>query len=180
MTGQTAVCVAPRPDGAWEPVSLEELAARLIDHRHVPVPVDRRLRVGAVIGLAVVAVFGAVVRLGGQATPARRPGVFLFGWRPLRAMLWGQPHATVMFWLAAAVSATGAVAAAISLGFRRVRPSLLPAVFALVVLGVLAGAPLLVAAFIVLANVATWLAIGVLCVALGAALLLMLLLAASG
>lgn len=164
----TAITISPgeTDEPPWVPVSLADLVERMVDHHRIPVPVDRRLRVGAVAGLASVGVLTVVVGAGSVLRKGARPSVLLFGWQVLRGVLWGQPQASVLLWTGALTFSAGVIGAATTRGFARVRPSLLLAVFALVLLGCAAAVPLVVAGMILLANIATWVALGVLCAAL--------------
>jgi len=163
MESTTAVSSAEPGGAAWAPVSLADLVGRLVDHHRIPVPVDRRLRGGALAGLLSVGVLTVVVGAGSGLANDGRPGVFLFGWQVLRVVLWGQPQTSVLLGAGIAAVTLGALGAVVTGGFGHVRPSLLGAVFALVLLGCAAAVPLLVAGMVLVANLAAWAAFGVLC-----------------
>jgi hypothetical protein len=169
--GSTGLVGFENANVVWEPVSLSELATSTIDHRKIPVPVDRRLRIGAFAGLALTAAFTTVVGGGSGLGHQNQAGVLLFGWPELRWLLWGQPHASVLFWLGVTLASIAVLFAAATRGFARVPPLLLWGIFALVILGCASFVPLLAVAAILLANLAIWLALGILCVALGVVVL---------
>lgn len=152
--------------GAWNPTNLSELTSRLIDHSRIPIPVDTRLRIGAACGLGLVAVLTSVVGLGRDLSSVSRPGIFLFGWPFVRWLLWDGLHASVAFVVGLIVLVIALPALVISRGFSRIRPAALLPLFLLVPLGSFAGIPLLIAVFVVLLNLATWAALGVLIVVL--------------
>lgn len=166
--------------GDLQATALSELVATAVDHRLLAVPVDRRLRAGALIGLALVVaatvLIGVCQRL---QLAAHRPGYFLIGWPWLRWMLEGAGHGDAVLAVGMSVAATGVLAAMASMGFSRAPWWGHVAMFLLVPLGVVASIPMVFAALVTLFNLALWILIGVLAV-MAAALALYAVFTAAG
>lgn len=149
--------------GDFQATALSELVATAVDHCRLAVPVDRRLRAGALIGLALVVastvLVGACQRL---QLAAHRPGYFLIGWPWLRWMLDGAGHGGAVLAVGVSLAVAGIVAAMASMGFSRAPWWGHVAMFLLVPMGMVASIPLVFAALVTLFNLALWIMIGVL------------------
>lgn len=150
-------------DGSAMTTGLRHLVERAVVHEDVPVPIDPRLRMGAWIGTGLLAAYASFLWFGWAWFSPARGGTGIPGASAVVDLClgfggWGP----VVFRATIAVLVGTAALAAATGGFVRARLPGHWCVYAIHVLGFLAGLPLLVSVLAVVIVVAFYVAVGLL------------------